>query len=91
MATGFNIPFSPPLLEGHHLPGADRILDAVARLKWEATWQEQVLMSTGVPEFTLPDLVEGLTEAEIAQWLVEIGDVVAVDQPGAERGFRPGR
>ncbi|WP_031484514.1 dihydrolipoamide acetyltransferase family protein [Streptomyces bicolor] len=35
-------------------------------------------------EFKLPDLGEGLTEAEIVRWLVEIGDVVAVDQPVVE-------
>lgn len=33
-----------------------------------------------VREFTLPDLGEGLTEAEIVRWLVQVGDVVAVDQ-----------
>ncbi|MGQ4384615.1 dihydrolipoamide acetyltransferase family protein [Streptomyces sp. SAS_270] len=37
-----------------------------------------------VLEFKLPDLGEGLTEAEIVRWLVEIGDVVAVDQPVVE-------
>jgi pyruvate dehydrogenase E2 component (dihydrolipoamide acetyltransferase) len=37
-----------------------------------------------VKEFTLPDLGEGLTEAEIVRWLVEIGEVVAVDQPVVE-------
>ncbi|AXI78664.1 alpha-ketoacid dehydrogenase subunit beta [Peterkaempfera bronchialis] len=33
--TGFDIPYPPPMLERHHLPGVDRILDAVARLQWE--------------------------------------------------------
>jgi pyruvate dehydrogenase E2 component (dihydrolipoamide acetyltransferase) len=37
-----------------------------------------------VREFTLPDLGEGLTEAEIVRWLVEVGEVVAVDQPVVE-------
>jgi len=37
-----------------------------------------------VREFPLPDLGEGLTSAEIVRWLVEIGDVIAVDQPVAE-------
>ncbi|MTE19948.1 2-oxo acid dehydrogenase subunit E2 [Streptomyces sp. TRM43335] len=37
-----------------------------------------------VREFTLPDLGEGLTEAEIVRWLVDVGDVVAVDQPVVE-------
>lgn len=34
--------------------------------------------------FLLPDLGEGLTEAEIVRWLVKVGDVVAVDTPIAE-------
>ncbi|WP_419996619.1 dihydrolipoamide acetyltransferase family protein [Streptomyces boninensis] len=33
-----------------------------------------------VREFALPDLGEGLTEAEIIRWLVAAGDTVAVDQ-----------
>ncbi|MEW2388645.1 dihydrolipoamide acetyltransferase family protein [Streptomyces venezuelae] len=37
-----------------------------------------------VLEFKLPDLGEGLTEAEVVRWLVEIGDVVTVDQPVVE-------
>ncbi|MFF8813544.1 dihydrolipoamide acetyltransferase family protein [Streptomyces pactum] len=35
---------------------------------------------TVVREFALPDLGEGLTEALIVRWLVEVGDVVTVDQ-----------
>jgi 2-oxoisovalerate dehydrogenase E2 component (dihydrolipoyl transacylase) len=37
-----------------------------------------------VREFLMPDLGEGLTEGEIVQWLVAVGDTVAVDQPIAE-------
>ncbi|MGW2894722.1 biotin/lipoyl-containing protein, partial [Streptomyces sp. NPDC001212] len=37
-----------------------------------------------VLEFRLPDLGEGLTEAEVVRWLVEVGDVVAIDQPVVE-------
>jgi 2-oxoisovalerate dehydrogenase E2 component (dihydrolipoyl transacylase) len=37
-----------------------------------------------VKTFTLPDLGEGLTEAELVTWLVQVGDTVAVDQPIAE-------
>jgi 2-oxoisovalerate dehydrogenase E2 component (dihydrolipoyl transacylase) len=37
-----------------------------------------------VKEFTLPDLGEGLTEAEVVRWLVEVGEVAAVDQQVVE-------
>ncbi|MEV0190281.1 dihydrolipoamide acetyltransferase family protein [Kitasatospora purpeofusca] len=37
-----------------------------------------------VREFTLPDLGEGLTEAEVVRWLVEVGEVIAIDQPVVE-------
>ncbi|MEE1621265.1 dihydrolipoamide acetyltransferase family protein [Zafaria sp. J156] len=37
-----------------------------------------------VKTFLLPDLGEGLTEAELVNWLVAVGDTVAVDQPIAE-------
>ncbi|HEY1530092.1 MAG TPA: dihydrolipoamide acetyltransferase family protein [Galbitalea sp.] len=35
-------------------------------------------------EFLLPDLGEGLTEAEIVSWLVAPGDVIVIDQPVVE-------
>ena len=35
-------------------------------------------------QFLLPDLGEGLTEAEIVAWLVQPGDLIAVDQPVVE-------
>ncbi|HJQ02357.1 MAG TPA: dihydrolipoamide acetyltransferase family protein [Jatrophihabitans sp.] len=35
-------------------------------------------------EFLLPDLGEGLTDAEIIHWLVSVGDTVTVDQPVVE-------
>lgn len=37
-----------------------------------------------MPDFKLPDLGEGLTEAVIIEWLVGVGDTVAVDQPVVE-------
>ncbi len=37
-------------------------------------------LNTGTREFILPDLGEGLTEAELISWKVEIGDEVHVDQ-----------
>lgn len=33
--SGLDIPYPPPKLEHHHLPGVDRVLDAVARLQWD--------------------------------------------------------
>ncbi|MFJ9585213.1 dihydrolipoamide acetyltransferase family protein [Streptomyces acidicola] len=39
---------------------------------------------TQVLEFRLPDLGEGLTEAQIVRWLVQVGDVVAIDEPVVE-------
>src|SRR5215471_4195408 len=35
-------------------------------------------------EFRLPDIGEGLAEAEVAKWLVQVGDRVAEDQPVVE-------
>src|SRR5215475_9571948 len=37
-----------------------------------------------VREFPLPDLGEGLTEGEILQWLVAVGDTVTLNQPIVE-------
>jgi 2-oxoisovalerate dehydrogenase E2 component (dihydrolipoyl transacylase) len=37
-----------------------------------------------MPAFVLPDLGEGLTEAEIVSWHVQVGDIVAVDQDVVE-------
>lgn len=34
-----------------------------------------------MPEFLLPDVGEGLTEAEIVAWHVKVGDVVEVNEP----------
>jgi 2-oxoisovalerate dehydrogenase E1 component beta subunit len=33
--SGLDIPYPPPKLEHIHLPGVDRVLDAVARLQWD--------------------------------------------------------
>ncbi|GAA4158093.1 dihydrolipoamide acetyltransferase family protein [Gryllotalpicola daejeonensis] len=35
-------------------------------------------------QFLLPDLGEGLTEAEVTNWLVQPGETVAIDQPVVE-------
>ncbi|MEU3761010.1 alpha-ketoacid dehydrogenase subunit beta [Streptomyces albogriseolus] len=34
--TGYDVPYPPPLVERHYLPGVARILDAVGRLEWPA-------------------------------------------------------
>ena len=34
-SAGFDIPYPPPKLEHLHLPGVDRVLDAIARLQWD--------------------------------------------------------
>ncbi|MBT8159253.1 MULTISPECIES: dihydrolipoamide acetyltransferase family protein [Arthrobacter] len=41
-------------------------------------------MSADLQVFLLPDLGEGLTEAELVNWLVAVGDEIRVDQPIAE-------
>ncbi|WP_251438595.1 dihydrolipoamide acetyltransferase family protein [Microbacterium sp. USTB-Y] len=42
-------------------------------------------MTTIAPRvFRLPDLGEGLTEAGLVQWLVQVGDTIRTDQPIAE-------
>ena len=35
-------------------------------------------------EFRLPDIGEGLTDAEVVRWLVEVGDPIGIDQPLVE-------
>ena len=77
--TGFDIPYPPPKLEHYYLPGVDRILDAVDDLQWEDSMTDR-----NADYSSLPDLGEGLTEAELVSWLVAVGDEVAVDQPIAE-------
>ncbi|MBA2553331.1 MAG: 2-oxo acid dehydrogenase subunit E2, partial [Geodermatophilaceae bacterium] len=37
-----------------------------------------------IKQFKLPDVGEGLTEGEILQWLVAVGDTVTINQPIVE-------
>ena len=57
-------------MEKYYIPSEKRIIEAVQQ-------------SNGVRMkiFYLPDLGEGLAEAEIREWYVKEGDVVKVDQP----------
>ncbi len=80
--TGHDIPYPPAKLEKHHLPDLDRILDAVDRVL-----DRPNSLSGGGPvieDFRLPDLGEGLPEAELVQWLVAEGDTVTLNQTIAE-------
>lgn len=45
--TGFDIPYPPPKLEHAHLPGVDRILDAVDRLQFDEQIDERHLAREG--------------------------------------------
>jgi 2-oxoisovalerate dehydrogenase E1 component beta subunit len=45
--TGWDIPYPPPIIEKHHLPGVDRILDTLSRLQWDDAPDERFL--AGVP------------------------------------------
>lgn len=45
--TGWDVPYPPPIIEQHHLPGVDRILDTMARLQWDDVPDERFL--AGVP------------------------------------------
>ena len=63
-------------LEQHYLPDADRILHEVDRCLGCAVSE--------VRRFRLPDLGEGLTEAEVVAWHVAAGDTVTLNQVLAE-------
>src|SRR5690606_4514390 len=86
--SGFDTPFPPAKPEGSYLPDADRILEAVDRsLAYCPPWapapvegprhMKETPMSTQT--FSLPDVGEGLTEAEIVTWKVGPGDTVAIN------------
>jgi 2-oxoisovalerate dehydrogenase E2 component (dihydrolipoyl transacylase) len=55
--------------------------EAVSR---QAVSRQAVSRQAVSRQFVLPDLGEGLTEAEIVAWLVAPGDVIVVDQPVVE-------
>ncbi len=46
--TGFDIPYPPPMLERHHLPSVDRILDTLDRLQRDDVPDTRYLTTGGV-------------------------------------------
>ncbi len=83
--TGPDVPCPPPLLEGAYLPGVARVLAGLQRLSGVGGRPAaRPLRPAADRTFTLPDLGEGLTEAELLEWKVEVGDSVAHDQVVAE-------
>ena len=83
--TGFDIPYPPPLLEDAHLPGVRRVLDSLHHLlptTVRRTHDALAPTGTATPArtFLLPDLGEGLAEAEVLEWKVAVGEPVEHDQ-----------
>ena len=72
--TGWDTVFPLKRSEHHYLPSVDRSSAAVRT-------HSGGLMAN---EFRLPDIGEGLTEAEIVRWMIPVGGVVKVDQPVVE-------
>ena len=69
------MPYPPARLEDHYLPDLDRILERgrpdLHLLSGETSVRK---------EFKLPDVGEGLTEADIVSWHVKPGDAVTINQ-----------
>ena len=76
--TGFDVPYPYWQLEDWYMPSAARVATPCAPAR--------VLDSrpSVAYEFKLPDLGEGLTEGEVARWLVTEGDAIAEDDPLVE-------
>ena len=72
---GFDTPYPPSRIEEECLPDLDRVLDAVDRVARLLT----TALRRPMPEYKLPDVGEGLTEAEIVTWKVKVGDVIAIN------------
>ncbi len=89
--TGLDIPYPPPLLENAHLPGVGRVLAGLNRLLPRGGQgirrpgsASPVEPTAGDRTFLLPDLGEGLAEAEVLEWTVDVGDTVTHDQTVVE-------
>ena len=83
-------PYPPARVEKLFLPDADRILEAVDRTR---SIRRRVCLYCDesvatMSQFLLPDLGEGLEEAQLVQWLVQVGDCYPpqpADLPGRDR------
>jgi 2-oxoisovalerate dehydrogenase E1 component beta subunit len=51
--AGLDIPYPPPKLEHLHLPGVERVLDAIARLQWDDTADTHFLSSASLSSASL--------------------------------------
>jgi pyruvate/2-oxoglutarate dehydrogenase complex dihydrolipoamide acyltransferase (E2) component len=74
--TGFDTPY-PHSLEWAYFPGPVRIGSAIEK-------RDEGLTSMGKFTFKLPDIGEGIAEAEIVAWHVKVGDRIEEDQPLAD-------
>ena len=89
---GFHMPYPVAKVEEDYLPDIDRILEALDRAL--SYWRpphlpacRRLLAEAPLPnednmtlnKFNLPDVGEGLTEAEIVAWKVKPGDTVAIN------------
>ena len=76
--TGYDTVMPLPRLEQHYMPSVGRIVG-----RRDARLASSVEISGAHPmrQFMLPDLGEGLEEAEIVTWHVNEGDHVVTDQP----------
>ena len=75
--TGYDTVIPLPRLEQYYMPSVGRIV-AAARERLSIRLNHGM---TAMRQFTLPDLGEGLEEAEIVAWHVNEGDHVVADQP----------
>ena len=64
--------------------GVHAVLRDDALVRYPPETKQKKLGSLMAYEFKLPDLGEGLTEGEIARWLVEEGQEIAEDDPLVE-------